>query len=97
MKITVTSVRGLTLHPSRCYDYEFENVLVDVAGATLLDLSAIPTALGAVPAFMDGLFRTVGFERRITVAFTVTDDSVVILRLFYGGRDWEERLVRTRT
>ncbi|MCB2054456.1 MAG: type II toxin-antitoxin system RelE/ParE family toxin [Geminicoccaceae bacterium] len=41
--------------------------------------------------------RTVGFERRITVAFTVTDDSVVILRLFYGGRDWEERLVRTRT
>ncbi|MCA8958160.1 MAG: glycosyltransferase [Planctomycetes bacterium] len=64
MKITVTSVRGLTLHPSRCYDYEFENVLVDVAGATLLDLSAIPTALGAVPAFMDGLFRTVGFERR---------------------------------
>ncbi len=33
--------------------------------------------------------RVVGFERRVTVAFTVDDDHVTILRLFYGGRDWE--------
>ena len=33
--------------------------------------------------------RIVGFERRVTVAFTVEDTRVVILRLFYGGRDWE--------
>ena len=33
--------------------------------------------------------RVVGFERRIVAAFTVTDDEVTILRLFYGGRDWE--------
>lgn len=33
--------------------------------------------------------RIVGFERRITVAFTVRDDRVIILRLFQGGRDWE--------
>ena len=33
--------------------------------------------------------RIVGFERRITIAFTVTDSRVAILRLFYGGRDWE--------
>lgn len=33
--------------------------------------------------------RIIGFERRVTVAFTVESDRVVILRLFYGGRDWE--------
>jgi toxin ParE1/3/4 len=32
--------------------------------------------------------RTIGFERRITIVFTVTSDEVVILRLFYGGRNW---------
>jgi toxin ParE1/3/4 len=30
----------------------------------------------------------IGFERRVTVAFTVEDERVVILRLFYGGQDW---------
>jgi toxin ParE1/3/4 len=33
--------------------------------------------------------RTIGFERRVTVAFAVFDDEVVILRLFYGGQDIE--------
>ena len=32
--------------------------------------------------------RTVGFERRVTAAFTVEVERVVILRLFYGGQDW---------
>ena len=38
----------------------------------------------------DDLFpglRTTGFERRITVVFTVTQTEIVILRLLYGGRD----------
>ena len=33
--------------------------------------------------------RIVGFERRVTVAFAVGEDIVTILRVFYGGRDWE--------
>lgn len=33
--------------------------------------------------------RIVGFEQRITIAFSVDDRTVTILRLFYGGRDWE--------
>ena len=33
--------------------------------------------------------RIVGFERRVTVAFSVDESRVTILRLFYGGRDWE--------
>lgn len=36
--------------------------------------------------------RIVGFERRITIAFTLTETQTVILRLFYGGRDWESDL-----
>jgi toxin ParE1/3/4 len=32
--------------------------------------------------------RIVGFERRITVAFTVDDERVTVLRL-YGGQDWK--------
>lgn len=37
--------------------------------------------------------RIVGFERRITVAFTVDAERVTILRLFYGGQNWEETVV----
>lgn len=34
--------------------------------------------------------RIAGFERRVSIAFTVDDERVTILRLFYGGRDWEQ-------
>ena len=34
--------------------------------------------------------RTVGFERRITIAFVVQDIRVIILRIYYGGRNWTE-------
>lgn len=34
--------------------------------------------------------RIVGFERRVTIAFTVENDRVIILRIFYGGRNWTE-------
>lgn len=34
--------------------------------------------------------RIVGFERRITIAFTLDEDAVTFLRFFYGGQDWEE-------
>ena len=33
--------------------------------------------------------RIVRFERRVTVAFAVEVERVVVLRLFYGGRNWE--------
>ena len=35
--------------------------------------------------------RIVGFERRLTIAFAVDDDCVTILRLFYGGQNWEDK------
>lgn len=36
--------------------------------------------------------RVIGFERRVSIAFTVEDERVVILRLFYAGRNWAEEL-----
>jgi toxin ParE1/3/4 len=36
--------------------------------------------------------RIVGFERRIAIAITVGADRVTILRVFYGGADWEREL-----
>jgi toxin ParE1/3/4 len=32
--------------------------------------------------------RTIGFERRVAIAFTVSDDEVTVLRLYYGGQNW---------
>ena len=34
--------------------------------------------------------RIIGFERRVTIAFHVTDDTVFIARIFYAGRDIEQ-------
>ena len=36
--------------------------------------------------------RITGFEKRVTIAFVVEDSSVVILRVFYGGRNWLDLL-----
>jgi plasmid stabilization system protein ParE len=33
--------------------------------------------------------RTLGFERRVTIAFQVLENEVVIARIFYGGQDYE--------
>lgn len=37
----------------------------------------------------DGL-RIVGFEKRVTIAFMVADHAVTILRIYYGGQNWED-------
>ncbi len=33
--------------------------------------------------------RTIGFERRATIAFIVADDAVYIEGVFYGGQNWQ--------
>ncbi len=64
------------------------------------------TYVGRIEAFCKGLdlaserghsrddvrpgLRIVGFERRVTIAFMVEDTRVVVLRVFYGGRNWTE-------
>lgn len=36
--------------------------------------------------------RVVGFERRVSVAFVVEPERVVIVRIFYGGTNWQDEL-----
>jgi toxin ParE1/3/4 len=36
--------------------------------------------------------RTIGFERRATIVFRVKRTEVVIIRIFYGGQDFENVL-----
>jgi toxin ParE1/3/4 len=36
--------------------------------------------------------RTIGFERRVTIAFVVTPEAVLIEGIFYGGQDFATRL-----
>ncbi|WP_395713443.1 type II toxin-antitoxin system RelE/ParE family toxin [Reyranella sp.] len=33
--------------------------------------------------------RVIGFERRVAIAFAISEDEVVILRLHYGGQNWD--------
>ena len=51
-------------------------------------LSTFPLRGRARDDLLPGL-RTVGFERRATIAFMVTTDAVFIEGVFYGGQDFE--------
>jgi toxin ParE1/3/4 len=33
--------------------------------------------------------RVIGFEKRVNILFVVTPEDVIILRIFYGGKNWE--------
>jgi len=37
--------------------------------------------------------RVIGFERRVSIAFLVTADTVLIEGIFYGGRDFRANLL----
>lgn len=36
--------------------------------------------------------RIIGFERRLTIAFAVEDDTVTVLRVFAAGQNWEQAM-----
>ena len=36
--------------------------------------------------------RTIGYRHRVTIAFKPTDETVEIHGIYYGGRDFENRL-----
>ncbi|HYC14207.1 MAG TPA: type II toxin-antitoxin system RelE/ParE family toxin [Stellaceae bacterium] len=59
--------------------------------ATCRALATFPERGTRRDDLMPGL-RTIGFERRATIAFRVAASEVVIVRIFYGGRDYERRL-----
>lgn len=53
-------------------------------------LSTFPLRGKARDDLLPGL-RTIGFERRATIAFMVTTDAVLIEGVFYGGQDFEAK------
>lgn len=56
--------------------------------AACLALERFPRRGRAWDDIRPGL-RTIGFEKSVTIAFVVTEDTVVISRVFYRGRDFE--------
>jgi toxin ParE1/3/4 len=62
--------------------------LVDALLAFCEDLAPFPLRGTARDDIRPGL-RTIGFRRRAVVAFAVREDAVVILGVYYGGRDYE--------
>lgn len=54
-------------------------------------LSAFPRRGTARDDIRPGL-RTMGWRRRVTIAFVVEERTVVVIGVFYGGRDFETLL-----
>lgn len=46
---------------------------------------------GTIRPEVPGL-RVIGLLRNVSVAFIVTDDKVVVHRIFHGGQDWQSAL-----
>jgi len=65
---------------------EFVNRILDQAK----DLDMFPNRGTQRDDIRPGL-RTTNYRRRVTIAFTVNDDThiVSVLGFFYGGQDWE--------
>ena len=87
----------------RLYDYLAEASGAAVAAAYVDRLEASCLALETFPErgtrrddIRPGL-RVIGFERRATIVFQVIEDEVIIVRIFYGGQDYERALRRGRT
>jgi toxin ParE1/3/4 len=84
------------------YDY-IANVSGEaVAGGYIARIETACLALSTVPergARRDDIepgLRTIGFERRVTIAFRVLESRVEIVTIAYGGRDFEGELRRLK-
>ena len=80
------------------YDYIAEKAGRAVAGSYIDRIEAACRALARFPErgtrrddIMPGL-RIIGFERRATIVFRVSEHIVTIVRVFYGGQDFERKL-----
>jgi len=77
------------------YDYIADHAGPEVAGNYLarieeacMKLAHFPERGTRRPDIMAGL-RTIGFERRVTIAFRVLKTRVEIVTIAYAGRDFE--------
>jgi len=56
-----------------------------------MDLAQLPERGARRDDILPGL-RTIGFERRVTIAFRVLDKTVEIVAIAYAGREFESGL-----
>jgi toxin ParE1/3/4 len=80
------------------YDYIAEQAGRKIAGDYIARIEAACLSLQNAPLrgtprddIKRGL-RVIGFERRAAIVFRVMRSEVVIVRIFYGGRDYERIL-----
>lgn len=92
--------RNVVLSPDALDD--LESLDQWIAEASSVEVAT--TYIGRVKSYLAGLdlasergakrddvspgLRTIGFERRLTIAFSVGEREVTILRVFRAGEDW---------
>ncbi|MGA2851412.1 MAG: type II toxin-antitoxin system RelE/ParE family toxin [Terracidiphilus sp.] len=98
MTYRVAFTRGAQADLHSLFDYlahrfSFPNAqrYVEQIEKTCLSLGIMPNRGTERSDLRPGL-RTMGFRRRVTIAFRVKEDSVTILRILYGGRSAESAL-----
>ena len=83
---------------TKLHDYIAAEAGEAVAGGYIERIEAACRALETFPergTRRDDLrpgIRTIGFERRVTIAFEVKQTQVAIVRVFYGRRDYAHAL-----
>jgi toxin ParE1/3/4 len=84
---------GLYHHIAEEAGHEAAGAYVDRIEATCMALQIFPERGTKRDDIRQGL-RTMGFERRATIVFQVRKSEVVIIRVLYGGQDYERALRR---
>ena len=79
--------RFIALEASANVAERFTGSIVDYCGG----LETFPERGARRDDLRPGL-RIVGFRRRVTIAFSVDEDVVTIVGVFYGGQDFEAAL-----
>jgi toxin ParE1/3/4 len=82
---------GLYRHIAKQAGYETAGAYIDRIEAACTALETLPERGTRRDDIRPGL-RTMGFERRATIVFQVKRAEVVIVRIFYGGQDYERAL-----
>jgi toxin ParE1/3/4 len=80
------------------FDYIAQAATPETAGRYVDELITYCESLATFPeqgAARDDIrpgLRTTGFRGRVVIAFAAIDDALVILGMYYGGRDYETLL-----
>jgi toxin ParE1/3/4 len=82
---------GLYRHIAEEGGHEAAGIYIDRIEAACMGLQIFPERGTRRDDIRQGL-RTMGFERRATIVFEVRRSEVIIIRVFYGGQDYERAL-----